>query len=862
MDLDMENVPEPEIAASDSEESYLYEITINGEPQGSGIAVQVGDAYYIERAMAQAANLDCTRSVTRFSRVLCAVPARRISQEGRNLALIVPVAAFRRTALTGESEPAIIPELTPVDLGFFNYDVSSSLISSELSFTGSLRGGLRLEENAFDLGAVISHTTAPSTNFFPGYSGELLTWGSGDTRLLITDAAYRRNWFDKRLSLAIGRTSMRQRGYLSGSLFDGVGLARENLDNQGFVRSSLSQQITGYNQSAGVLSYRLGNQVLKQVPLAAGPYSIDPSLFAGLPQGGQIEITGYDGRVTALNLPLTIQRFQPMFKAGTWDGNIEFGRMRTAGGGYVAALNLGGRYGVSNDLTVETATTATPHSIALNASADIRLPYDLGVMGFSGAWQWRRLNPYLSRDQEDSQGWSLGAYYERRVGKLTVGGDYQHYGNGGIIAGGYDGLRGSYANIGLMTLGALVREDAQVYVNGPLFSTGISGTLRLRSTSYVAQPQAMRYAEAQIYGGLGRWGNWGIFGRAGEDSYGRDTLSGNIFWSISLGGRNTASLSYQTDRVDGQSLSPDRYALTVNGSTKSHWNQSNIYSLMVDNLGYGTASYSREFSNLSASINAFRSPDTGVNGNAAARGSVTFVDGRVILGKATNDTMLVVKAPTLPDEDVYLGGFGQPVTSTDGAGYAVIPNPLIYRPNPVRVNDANAPLGLEVPDNAVPGTVHPYRGYLVDVKTRTLVPARIFPILPPDALEAGPYADIEGVNVPIEPDGSFYVEDLAVVKRNILLSWQIGDATRSCAVQIDQVKAAQAAKTEDFVRKMRDLACTPLNASPADSPVRPVPVEQPTPRLPYPLFSSGSSEFPLTAAGSGQQSRPQLAQSQ
>ena len=853
----VDQAPDPAIGSGQSIEDYRRDIVINDEPQGQGVAIEVGSVWYIERAMADAINLPCARLVEREGRALCAVPASKASEEGNTLRLSVPVEAFRRTSLYGASEPALVPEITPSNLGFFNYDFNSALVSGDVSFTTSLRGGVRLEENAFDLGAVISHAASGSGSLGSTWNDLFSIGQGGDTTLIVTDAAYRRNWFDQRLSLAIGRTSMRQRGYLSGSLIDGLSLTRDNFDNQGNVRSSFSRQITGYNPTAGVLTYRLGGTVLKQIPLPAGPYNIDPAIFASLPQGGQIEIAGFDGRVTPLNLPIGSSRVQAMFKPGTWDGNVELGRMMTAGGGHVAALDLGGRYGISDAATVEAALTATPHSIALNAGADMRLPYDLGVIGINGAWQRRQLNPAFDLAAQSHDGWAVGGYYERRFGKVTLGADYQRYGGGGIIAGGYDGIRTDAAlwtYSGAPLLGSLLREDIQLYIDGPLFKTGVSGSLRLRSTSYVGQPEATRYAEVQVNGGLGRWGNWGLFGRAGENGYGASTLSGNVYWSIPLGGRSRATLAYQTDRQDGESISPDRYSLSINGSTGDRWSQADTYNLTVDNLGYGTAQYSREFSNLSTSVSAFRSPDAGVNGTLMARGSVAFVDGHAVLGKATNDSIVVLKAQTLPYEDVYLGGYSKPVTRTDAQGYAILPNPLVYRPNSARVNDANVPLGLIVPDNVMPGTVHPYRGYVVPVKTQQLAPARLYPMLPADALEAGPYAEINGTQVPVEPDGSFYVEDLGKVQHSIVVSWQRGEAVRACTISEQSMRAALAGPGDAFVRKVKDIACAP--AAPSAAPTNPVPVEQQPPSLPYVQISEADSDGSPVASNDAVRAEP------
>jgi hypothetical protein len=871
---------EPLLVAGDELASYLRDITINSEPQGNGLALAVEGALYVEASMAQSANIACGRRIERGGRTLCAIPVTKLSDDGTRVDVTVPIGAFQRTKLAARAPLAAIPELSPDRLFYTNYDLSSSIVQGQFAGTANVRGGIRFDENAFDLGGIVSHN--PGTYYNEQtWTTDLLSTGSGATRVTLTDAAYRRFWYDDFVTLMAGRGSMRQRGYLAGGLFDGLGLTKDNFDAQGNPRTALSRAITGYNASAGVLTYRLGETVLKQLPIAAGPYSIDPALFAGLPQGGVIEITGYDGRVTQLSLPVNAFRTQGLFEAGTWDGDVQIGRALSAGGGYVAALQFGAREGLTDDLTIEAGGSFTPRSAALNIGVDARLPGNIGVIGATGAAQARRLNPALPLTIQREQGWSLAGYLEHREGRVSIGADYQRFGGGGILTGGYDGQRpGSYywpvsgtvvgsvgsglavggivGGGGILSpavytpglIGSSIEEDLRLYLNGPLFDTGISGNLALRSTRYALEPQAMRFAELQINGGLGSLGNLALYARYGRDGYGRSLLSANANWSTSLGGSVNASAGWQTDRVDGERTQQDRFTLTLGGSDASRWSQADQWNLMVDNLGYATASYNREFAALSTAANLVRNPGGRISGTLAARGALAIADDHLVFGRSTNTTPVVLAAPSLPDEDVYYGGQSTPVTRTDGAGYAILPNPLVFRENRVRVNDAHAPLGLQVPDQVMNGTVYPYRGYVVPVATRMLVPARVFASLPFNPADANAYADVDGAQIPVEPDGSIYLEDASRVARTILVAWQVGDATRACAIALDAVKQALggAEKKGEVVRRLAGLACTPATPPAADGSTPTVPAEPVAPQLPYLQISDASLDTSVTAA--------------
>ena len=828
------HAPDPVIEAGRTMADYRREITINGEPQGEAVAIEAGGAVYIDLAIVHAANLRCLRKVTLEGRTLCAVAAEKVSAEGNHVGITVPAEAFELVRVAGTAEPQRLPEVPPANLGYITYDLNPAVVSGAASFSGNLRGGVRLESNAFDVGGVASYA-ALAGNATPSMtaSSNLAALYSGGTTLMLTDAAWRHNWFDERLSAAVGRSSAMSRGLLSGSVFDGISLTRDNYDNQGNVRSSQSLFLHGYSAGSGVLTYRLGDKVLKQIPLASGPYSIDPAVFSGLPGGGKVEIVGYDGRTTSLELPLGASSVHAMYKPGTWDGSLQWGRMLSAGGGYVPAVNGGAKYGVSNGLTVEGATSLTPYSAAVSVSSDFRLPYGLGVAGVNGAWQWRRINPDFASDGQTPLGWSLQGYYQRAFGKYTIGVDYLHNHSGGIISGGYGAIIGAQSNSGFPLFGSLVTSDLQLYLNGPLFNTGLRGTIRARSTSYLGQSHATQYIEGQLGGSLGRFGNWGVDANIGENGAGARTFASNVYWTMPIFGTTQASLSYQTNRVDGVTTTPDRYALTVTGNTANHWSDADTYLLSLDNLGYGSASYNHEFSAVSTALRAFRSPDSGYNGSAEARGTIALADDHVVFGRPTNDTIVILKAPTLPYEDVYRGGYTQPSTRTDGAGYAILPNPVAYRDNPVRVNDAHVPLGLEVPDKVLKGTVYPYRGYVVPVPTHQLQPGRLYPTVPQRVRELGANADVDGVNVPLEADGSFYVEDLAKVKRDIVVSWQVGDATRTCTIALSMVREPARA-SEAFVRKINPAPCSEPAPVPEAVPQNTVPAEKASTRLPYP----------------------------
>lgn len=808
------------------------DITINDFPQGKGFVFDTDAGFFLEAGVARAANLKCGAPKEMAGRKYCSVKYAKKSFSDENVDLTFDVQQFNRSKIYDNKAPVKIPELPNGKLFYLNYDLNPSIFNGKMAFASNLRGGVTLGTSAFEVSGLYSHVANIGTG---GKTRALAGASFGANTLLLTEAAWRHFDFDRRFLIEVGRQAGVQRGFIGGGIFDGIGIARRNIDNQGNLQVTQSPLISGYNPTAGILTYTLGEAVLKQVPIAAGPYTLDPAIFDGLPTGGRVEIISYDGQVSSLQLPIASSALREMFRKGTWDGSFQVGRM-VAGTQFIPALNAGGRYGLSSGISAELGMLATPDSVAINVEADTRLPNDLGDMGFVGAVQWRKLSPDLTLSDQHTRGWSARAYYRQKFRKWGLALDYLRNANGGIIAGGYDAMAGNRGSLIRIRAGSILKEELQLALSSPLFKQ-IQQSLRLRLSRNLGEKRFSKVIEEQISGSLGRIGYWSVFARYGIDANGSTALSGNVNLSVPLGDAR-ASLTYQTDRQNDTRNAPDHYGLTISGSTKSTWSHSNNYNLSIDNQGYGSASYSHEFSALSTAANIYRNPQNGLNGAVSVRGSAVLADGNVVFGRSTGDTPVVIAAPLLPHESIYLAGNAKAVAKTNGAGYAVLPGPVVFGRNLVRVNNENAPLGMETPDNATPGTFYPHRGYVVAVKAYQLVPARVYPTLADHVREVGnPSIDIDGVVVPLEHDGSFYVEDIASLKNDITVSWQLGDEAGTCSLSRAGLQAQLAEPSSGFVRKLGPVACGGGGSSALanDQPAA-KPVERPAKRIPYPEF--------------------------
>jgi outer membrane usher protein len=76
------------------------------------------------------------------------------------------------------------------------------------------------------------------------------------------------------------------------------------------------------------------------------------------------------------------------------------------------------------------------------------------------------------------------------------------------------------------------------------------------------------------------------------------------------------------------------------------------------------------------------------------RGGIALLDGQVFLSRRINDSFAVVQVPGYADVRVYADN--QQVASTDGNGYALIPQLRPYQKNPIRIEQADLPLDAEI----------------------------------------------------------------------------------------------------------------------------------------------------------------------
>lgn len=272
----------------------------------------VNDKLYISSNLAAVAGLECGETLQAGEASVCSVGVRNFWTEGDRL--FVEQAENRSRASFGP-EPA--PELAPANVAFLNYDTNFVVNpSGSVAVFGTLQPGLRLKENAFDVQA----------SYYQSVSSDQ-AGSNARNQITVNAFAYRREWFEQRLRMVAGRTQSPGRGLMGGEQFDGVSLERFNADEVGSVPSSGPRPISGFADGPGVIQYRVGDKVYKQLPVREGKYEIGGDFLSDVPRGGRLEFVGLDGVARELSKPSDISGQYAFFRKGDYSLDGQIGRL-------------------------------------------------------------------------------------------------------------------------------------------------------------------------------------------------------------------------------------------------------------------------------------------------------------------------------------------------------------------------------------------------------------------------------------------------------------------------------------------------------------------------------------------------------
>ena len=512
-------------------------VSVNGVEYGLSETGVYNDTVYIASNLASVAGLECGEFFVSNGISICAIPARDFSTEGDRLFI-----EYEETKKGASDTIEAAPELTPRNAAVLNYDTTLVVNpDGAVSLFGSLQPGLRLKENAFDVQA----------SFFQPINtveGQTRTGG----QFTFSSFAYRREWFEQRLRVLAGRTSAPARGLMGGEQFDGVSLERFNSDDVGSVPSSGLRPITGFAEGPGIVQYRVGDKVYKQIPIREGRYELPGNFLTGAPRGGRLEFVGLDGVARELSKPTDINVQYALYRKGDYSFDMQAGRLQSIGGDRLFG-SMGGRYGLTRDITIDLGVSATDKAFAIGGSLSTRLPGNLGGLSFAGAtsrsWSGRQTAFASTAD----------ITYYNRFGAVSFDVSHRQY-----FKGGYRGLDNAVS----LSASSGIIQNTRVALGLPLPLPGNDLSLRLiaERSSYRDVPFENRSLQVDLSRGFGKLGSVSFAGRIGRDQLGQNYSTMLVNWVLPFGGRNGISLNTVRNK-SGRGGAEYRYGATFWGSS-------------------------------------------------------------------------------------------------------------------------------------------------------------------------------------------------------------------------------------------------------------------------------------------------------
>jgi hypothetical protein len=750
---------------------------VGGVDYGTGETGIVDDRLYVASNLATIAGLSCGEVRQAGDVSLCAVGARKFWTEGDRL-FVEPVIVPG----SDDTGPRPAPELTPAKLAFLNYDLS--LVSNPDGSTamfGSLHPAIRLKENAFDIDATLYQRLAgTSRQAQPG------------TKIALGAFAYRREWFEKRLRLLAGRAQSPTHGIGGGEAFDGISLERFNADGVGSTRTAGVRPITGFAVGAGVLQYRVGDKVYKQIPVREGKYAIDSEFLNEVPRGGRLEFVGLDGLPHEVAMPSTLSTAFAFYRPGDYSFDVQLGRLNTTGGGRPYA-SFGGNYGLARDIALELGIGTTDRAVSLTGTVNWRMPGPLGVLRAAGATarNWNGTG---------AQGASLEANYSNHFGRFSV--DLSHRRN---FSGGYSGLSQMQAR--LPTSDLIDSSRAAVSFSIPIPGDDISVRMLAERSRSASANQDSQAVQLDLGRSFGRLGSAYLLGRMGRDQSGKAYTSIMANWTVPLGRRNGATLNYAANKSEGQATD-NRYSGTFWGSSSGAYGLGGDYQLSVDqdlriaadgNFRSGVGTFSGSLS---------RQRGERPFGSVAMRGALVFAQGDLAATRTIANSLLVLRAKELRGSNIFVPPDLEGRSRFDGSGTGVLTDLAAYREFNLSFDQSGLPLGAEITKTGLSGSVRPYRGYVVNIPVRQLRPVRVYPAIPQDAYARG-NAFAGDSFAPIEVDGSVYFNSWPERGVPVVLNWLNETGAHRCAIDFPAAPERPSGGGGFEITVLRDLPCIP-----------------------------------------------------
>ena len=603
--------------------------------------------------------------------------------------------------------------------------------------------------SVFDLGTQIF------TDWGQVALGRQYTRQGGKTTAQWTNLLLRRDFFEQRLSLVVGRQSGYGYGYgaaygldLGATEFDGVTLTRRDTDDYD-QRPGVLPSIRGFMPQPGTVAVRQSNRVVRVLNLPAGAFEFaDPALSTSVP--ADLELRGEGGELLE-RVQVLVRGGLNLLQPGRTEWSVGMGRERTLVGtgdsdpASGLGLNASVRHGVSASWMVEAAMRLSRQQ---GNGAGISVVRDL-----TG---WGSVSLGVTMQREVAQGlagWRPTLVAGYRIDRQGYSLDYRAR---------YDGSRANE--------GARSSRWEHAGSAGASFSLGpgeFRGSLNLQHVPYTSPNSGT--AGSAWSGSLAGSYNWRLFNRVPIQVYITRTWSGLGATPLTqVGATITLSTRIGPGHLMSQArLEPSRSTLRETYTVPLDEGISASLSTSLPNASDANATVTWDHPSTQgwASVNHGRDS---WSGSVAARGAVAYFDGQFLPARhaGLDSSLAIVKLSELPGVAVVPVGSNRVLARANGEGYVALTDIEPRTALNYAVHGEEVPEGMKLPRSLISGALRRWSASVVEPRVRHVMPGSLRLVdergipLKSGSLIASDLSEETNVLTVVDDEGGVFIDDV------------------------------------------------------------------------------------------------------
>jgi outer membrane usher protein len=685
---------------------------------------------------------------------LAALPGleHKIDEATQAVVIRSPARLFPETVINDRTSIAPIPDRSQPG-AFLNYDVVVAHASGDAAGNPVTLNGM------FEVGAFNRWGEATTT--------ALRSSDANDPNLIRLDTTFTQDRPDMLASLRVGDSISGISSWGGAVHFGGVQWSTDFTTQPGFVTTPLAG-IRGEAILPSTLDLYINNALRLQTTIPPGPFVIN-DLPANAGQGeALVVVRNMLGQEQTISVPYYVSPL--LLSAGLSSYSYEIGAARDNygltsndyGRGLLVATD---RYGFSDIFTGEV------HAELLAAQQ---------TAGLGGVWLVRSLgvmNAAVAASHSDrGDGELLQFGFERQWHTLAAGGSVQY-------------AESTFVEIGMLPTSLPPVRQVQAYVSLPVPNRGSLSVNYTQQDYRTAAP--VHLLSAQASWPVGRRGFLGLTGL--KPLRGGDGPQFGLNFTLAMGSRST---------------------VTASAVRQDHGNETQVQA--QQNLPAGTGMGYRVMVGTGASdqLNATMqyqndagtyalqaaSMDGQTSTSVEAQGGVALFNDRLYFSRKLDESFAVVQVGDFANVHIYADN--QVVAETDDTGTALVPRIRAYERNPLRIEQADLPLDVDI--DTLEKDAIPYRrsGVRVDFDLHRSLGALVT-LVEQDGLPipVGAVAMVAGndTEFPVGTKGETYLSGLTQSSL-VRVSWP----GKACEAKIAFIPSA------DPLPKLGPLLCEPV----------------------------------------------------